>query len=320
MALSGDGSHRIANALNKMNVPSKKGAKWHASTVQGMLKNEKYTGDVIFQKTYTDSNLNRHTNYGEENMYLFKNHHEPIISHEEFELVAQAMEQRGKEKSNDSESRKYLKRYAMSGKIICGECGSTFKRRIHYKSSGDYISWTCVLHIDNKSACSMMFIRDEDFKNAFARMMRKLKAGHKLVLASFVDGLQGCNNKDRLHHVMELETQIEKNMEQQMVLVNLMRAGYIEPEVFHAEKNQLSIDADNLSKEKQLLSKSINGALTHLEEAKKLLRFVSKEALLKEYDDEIFLDFVDTITVKSREEIVFNMNCGLNLTEWLVES
>lgn len=203
---------------------------------------------------------------------------------------------------------------------MCGECGSTFKRRIHYKPSGDYISWTCALHIDNKSTCSMMFIRDEDFKNAFVRMMRKLKAGHKLVLASFVDGLQGCNNKDRFHHVMELETQIEKNMEQQMVLVNLMRAGYIEPEVFHAEKNQLSIDADNLSKEKQLLSKSINGDLTHLEEAKKLLRFVLKEALLKEYDDEIFLDFVDTITVKSREEIIFNMKCGLNLTERLVES
>ncbi len=166
----------------------------------------------------------------------------------------------------------------------------------------------------------MMFIRDEDFKNAFVHMMRKLKAGHKLVLASFVDGLQGCNNKDRFHHVMELETRIEKNMEQQMVLVNLMRAGYIEPEVFHAEKNQLSIDADNLSKEKQLLSKSINGDLTHLEEAKKLLRVVLKEALLKEYDDEIFLDFVDTITVKSREEIIFNMKCGLNLTERLVES
>ena len=65
MALSGDGSHRIANVLNEMNIPSKKGAKWHPSTVQGILKNEKYTGDVIFQKTYTDSSFNRHTNYGE---------------------------------------------------------------------------------------------------------------------------------------------------------------------------------------------------------------------------------------------------------------
>lgn len=320
MAVSGDGSHRIANALNKMNIPSKKGAKWHASTVQGMLKNEKYTGDVIFQKTYTDSNFNRHTNYGEENMYLFQNHHEPIISHEEFELAAQAMEQRGKEKSINPEDGKYMKRYAMSGKIVCGECGSTFKRRIHYKPSGSYISWTCNLHLDKKDACSMKFIRDEDLRNALVRMMRKLKITHQQVLKPFVDGLQGCNNKDRLHQVMELEKQIDKNNEQQVVLVNLMNSGYIEPEVFHSEKAQLLLEADKLSREKQVLSKSINGDLTHLEEAKKLLRFVSKEELIEEYNDDLFLDFVETITVNSREEIVFNMKCGLKLVERLVEA
>ena len=68
-----------------------------------------------------------------------------------------------------------------------------------------------------------------------------------------------------------METAIEKNNEQQAVLINLMSAGYLEPEIFHMEKNQLLIEADELSKEKDRISKSINGDLTHLEEAKKLL-------------------------------------------------
>ena len=51
--------------MNEAGIPSKRGNEWHSSTVKGILKNEKYTGDVVFQKTYTDDNFNRHTNYGE---------------------------------------------------------------------------------------------------------------------------------------------------------------------------------------------------------------------------------------------------------------
>ena len=87
------------------------------------------------------------------------------------------------------------------------------------------------------------------------------------MLKPFVAGLQGTNNKDRLHQVMDLEAAIEKNTEQQTVLVSLMNAGYLEPEIFHMEKNQLLLESDELSKEKELISKSVNGDLTHLEEA-----------------------------------------------------
>ena len=70
MTINGMGTHVIARELNERGVQSRKGTKWHPSTVRGILQNEKYTGDVIFQKTYTDDNYNRHINYGEKNMYL----------------------------------------------------------------------------------------------------------------------------------------------------------------------------------------------------------------------------------------------------------
>ena len=96
--INGKGEFLIAKELNERGIPSKRGTIWHPSTVQGVLKNEKYTGDVIFQKTYTDSNFNRHINYGEENQYLLENHHEAIISHEDFDKAQHVMEQRGLEK------------------------------------------------------------------------------------------------------------------------------------------------------------------------------------------------------------------------------
>jgi site-specific DNA recombinase len=63
--LAGKGTYKIAGALNKKGIPTKKGGQWSPSTVRGILGNEKYTGDIIFQKTYTDSQFNRHTNRGE---------------------------------------------------------------------------------------------------------------------------------------------------------------------------------------------------------------------------------------------------------------
>lgn len=204
--------------------------------MRDILRNEKYTGDCIFQKTYTDSNFTRHSNYGEENMYLCKDHHEPIVSHEDFQKVADVMDQRSFEKNINPEVSDYQKRYAFSGRLFCGECGSTFKRRKHYKPSGKYIAWSCKGHLDDKSSCSMLYVKDEAIKLAFVKMMKKLQIAQSQVLKPFVAGLKGANNKSRLHQVMELEKKIEKNLEQQKVLVNLMSAGYIEPEVYHAEK------------------------------------------------------------------------------------
>ena len=99
-------------------------------------------------------------------------------------------------------------------------CGAAFKRRQHYKPSGNYVAWCCNTHITNRNACSTMYIRDEDIKAAFCRMIRKLQTAHAQILKPFVAGLKGTNNKERLRQVLALEEQIEKNAEQIMVLTN----------------------------------------------------------------------------------------------------
>lgn len=318
MSISGKGSYVIAKELNTRGIPSRKGSQWHSSTIEGILKNEKYTGDAIFQKTYTDESYNRHINYGEKNKYLCKNHHEAIISHEDFDKAAEIMTQRAKEKGIDSGTVKYQNRYSFSGKIICGECGATFKRRKHYNPNGNYIAWCCNRHIVDKTACSMLFIRDESIKKAFVRLMRKLQMTHKQILRPFIVGLRKINSKSNLHQILKFEKLIEQNEEQQTTLVSLMSSGYIEAEVYHVRKNALLIEKDRLSKEKQSVSKQVNGNLAHLNEAQKLLNFAEKAILTETFDDKLFLDFIDGITVKSRSELIFHLKCGLDLTERLM--
>ena len=92
--LAGKGTDAIAKSLNAENVPTKKGGRWTSTSIRGILANEKYTGDCIFQKTYTDSNFNRHKNAGQFDQYYVADHHEAIISHEDFDAAATLIEQR----------------------------------------------------------------------------------------------------------------------------------------------------------------------------------------------------------------------------------
>lgn len=62
-----------------------------------------------------------------------------------------------------------------------------------------------------------------------------------------------------------------------------------------------------------------NGDMVKVEELQRLLRFTSKGTMLTEFDDAIFLSFVERITVLSRKEVAFELKCGLSLRERLVE-
>lgn len=317
--LAGKSTHAIADELNAKGIQTKKGGRWTPGTINGIIGNEKYTGDVLYQKTYTDSSFNRHTNYGELDQYLVQNHHVAIVSHEKFDRANAVLRQRGKEKGNGRNTEKYQNRYSFSGRIRCAECGGSFKRRIHYKPSGSYIAWCCATHLTDKSICSMKYITDGALKRAFVTMMNKLVFGHQIVLRPLLQSLRGMNDKSQLLKMQDLELQIEKNMEQRQVLTSLMAGGYLEPALFNKESNALAAEAEALRQEKDSLMHSLNGNMVKADELQKLLRFVSKGIMMDSFDDEAFLTYVDSITIHSRSEATFELKCGVSLKERLVD-
>lgn len=316
--LAGKSTHVIAKELNDKGVKSKKGGKWSPGAINAIIRNEKFTGDAIFQKTYTDSRFTRHTNYGECDQYLCEGHHEAIVNHEIFEKANEVLNQRGKEKGNGENTQRYQNRYGFSGKIKCGECGSVFKRRIHYKPSGNYIAWCCTHHIEDKTACSMKYITDDGIKAAFLTMMNKLIFGSQTILKPLLQSLQGLDDKDRLLQLKDCEDRLERNMEQRQVLTSLMAGGLLEPALFNGENNMLIAQEQQLLEEKNHIMHSVSGERTKVDALKELMKAVSGKNMLTEYDDELFLSHVETVTVLSRDEIVFVLKCGLKLKERLV--
>lgn len=316
--LAGKSTHAIAKELNDRGIASKRGGKWTPGTVNAIIRNEKFTGDVIFQKTYTDSQFNRHINHGMENQYLCEGHHEAIVSHEVFDAANEVMNQRGKEKGNGENTSRYQNRYAFSGKIKCGECGSVFKRRRHYKPSGEYIAWCCNRHIEDNNSCSLKYITDEGIKAAFTTMMNKLVFGEQVILKPLLHSLQGFDDKNKLLQIQDMENKLEKNMEQRQVLTSLMASGLLEPALFNKENNALTVKEQRLQEEKRQLMTSVSGDRTKVDDLEKLIKAISSGRMLTEYEDKLFLAHVAGITVLSREEIVFELKCGLRLKERLV--
>ena len=318
-ALSGMGTQKIADALNREGILAKRGRHWSASAVRGLLGNEKLTGDVLLQKTYTDEQFNRHTNRGEKERYFIENHHEPIVSREDFEAVAKIIRQHGKEKGVSEDIEKYQNRYVFSGKIKCSECGSNFKRRMHGSGNNKYIAWCCSKHIKDISGCSMRFIREDAIQQAFATMINKLIFGHSFILKPLKQSLKEAEYTENILQIQDLEKQIEENAERSRMLSEFMTKGYIKPALFNAQDNAFRLEAAKLKEQKEALSRTVSGRLTTTEEVERLFKYTIKAGKqLQDFDEELFNRFVDNIIVFSPQDIGFKMKCGLTLRERLV--
>ena len=110
-AMNGKGSYQIADILNCKGIKPRKSGLWNANSVRAMLMNEKYIGDCLFQKTYSDDRFVHRKNRGEREQYYMKDHHEPIITREVFETVQNLIADR-----RISDSSKSLNRYSYSGR------------------------------------------------------------------------------------------------------------------------------------------------------------------------------------------------------------
>ena len=164
----------------------------------------------------------------------------------------------------------------------------------------------------------MQFIRDDDIKTAFVTMMNKLVFGQKFILRPLLDGLRNQNNTASYRRIEELENKIENNIEQSQMLTGLMTKGYLEPALFNKEKNSLAAESARLLAEKEQLAHSVNGNLAKVEEVSHLLKFAAKSKMLTAYENELFENYVERIIVYSREEIGFELKCGITLRERLV--
>lgn len=153
--LAGDSLRMLRDRLMENHTPNVHGEeKWTLSSIRNILTNEKYCGDVLLQKTFISDCISKKAikNTGQLPMYLIQNHHEAIIDRETFQMVQTELARRN---AAASPSKKvptgrscYASRYALSERLVCGECGTLYRRCTWSKKGKKHIVWRCVSRLD----------------------------------------------------------------------------------------------------------------------------------------------------------------------------
>lgn len=147
---------QIQRELESRGMKNARGStQWSRNTVQSILTNEKYMGGALLQKTYTVDCISKNVrkNNGELPMILVEGHHEPIIAKAVFQWVQEEMKRRTskrkvQQKTAKTEQGKYSGKYAMTERLVCGECGTPYKRCTWNIRGKKKIVWRCVSRLE----------------------------------------------------------------------------------------------------------------------------------------------------------------------------
>ena len=305
----GKGCHVIANELREAGIKTSRFMKeWSYTVILRVLKNEKYCGDLVQQKTYTASYLShkKKANNGELDYVVIKDHHEPIIPRERFEAAQRELSRRH---NMHYTKNGFANRYAMSGKIICAECGSTFCHSQKKCSNGTkYENWSCVTK-DHKGkrktlengevvGCDNVNIRDADVRLILQHIIRDVMGNREELLNSVLgtvsEVLRVCADKNNVEY---FEKEIAKLEAKKEKLLDMCLSGDIETSDYKKASDRLSEEHASLLA--KLNEEKANSALVadKSQIIESITEYVNSVAVGEEWDDIFYRNIVDKIYV-----------------------
>lgn len=316
--LNGNGTYVIARELNCRNIPTIRGSeKWQDGVIKEILKNPVYEGNRLQQRTYTESQFPfvRKKNTGQRNQYLITDAHPPIITHEEAEAVRGIMEYRNRTLHMDGE--RYKNRYLFSGRILCEECGSHFRRqKIYIGKPYEKIIWTCHKHVEDKESCPMKAVREDLLRQAFMNMWNKLYTNQGTILEPLLKGLSElAADKPDSEEMEQLDIEIQNLSEQSRILNQVMKKGYMDSAFFMESNNGLVRKLTECRRRKLLLSRKQRRTKEIIRTEQLISLLAGQKKPLNKFDEKLFDLTVNEIRISVEHDITFCLYNGLKLTE-----
>ena len=159
--LAGASFRRIKDKLESQNILNVEGnSEWTITVIRGILTNEKYCGDALLQKTFIKDCISKKVirNTGQLPQYLIQNCHEAIVDRQIYDMVQAEMARRNAGKSPSKKNAptgrtSYASKYALSERLICGECGTLYRRCVWVKRGKRRVVWRCVSRLDYAKYC-----------------------------------------------------------------------------------------------------------------------------------------------------------------------
>lgn len=323
--LEGKGCPSIAKGLTRDGLKTGKGNKtWTSDAVYKILKQEKYQGHCLAQKTVTIDFLShkRVRNRDIQPQYFVKNTHPAIISEETFEAVQQEMKRRSlMMRDPDNKYRQHFSGHSpFSNQYYCGECGRpVIRRRMTSSRKGEkyYISaWQCRvtagLDRDYKD-CKTSYVHETDLENAFMKIMRGMKENLDEVIEEAKQAIQKASlSPPEQQRLEELNTQIEAITDRISDLA--ARESATSDAIYDATLRHLIYEQEILQQERDSLEENMQEQLYLEKQFQSLLVLLEETEKLEDFDVTLFKKIIERGIIYKERIVEFQFKCGVKRT------
>ena len=310
--LQGMGKQAIASLLNEEEQPRRRGyCVWHMTAIDYILRNEKYMGDAVLEKTYMTESLpyKQKRNKGEKTKYYVEQYCPAIISKEKYMSVQELIFSR-------REDRGGVKVYALTGRMRCPECGRAFRRQtINQKAY-----WNCALLAAQAGKCKSRRVREDMAYETFTVMTYKLKAHRQQIIEETIQRLEYLQSRtsENGERIQEIDKAIADLSAKNHVITRLHTSGVMGVTEYTQQTSEIGNKITALrSERRKKLTEDETDML--LDELKTLNEIMKEYQPRSEFDSDLFSQIVEKIIVEDSTKLIFCLIGGLKLTEEIKE-
>lgn len=283
---------------------------WNSEDIIRTLRNEKYCGNAILQKTFKKDLLaKREVNNGEVRKFFVENGHEAIITPEQFDMAQQELEERKKEE------RQHSSKSIFTSRLVCGCCGGFFGSKV-WHSTDKYrtVIWQCNSKFINAEKCTTPHLKEEKIKEIYLKALNQLITDKEPAL----DVMRRLHGK--VSDTAKLKAEVEK-AEAALDEAVILFQDYI-------SKNAIT-EADLTDGKYAELETKYNSSMEKVEELRSELtsrmrraaaieRFIEKVSgyneVFQEFTEEAWLGLADKIIIKDKGAYTVRFKNGIEIS------
>ena len=300
---------------------------WSVSSIKGILTNEKYCGDVLLQKTFCTDVISKKIvkNVGQMTQYYMPDHHEGIVSREQYNAVKAEMARRSALRSPSKTAVTgrscYTSKYALSDRLVCGECGTLYRRCTWTSLGRKYPVWRCMsrLNYGTKYCHDSPTIKEEPLQAAILAAINSAMS-NKPVLLDLIKNAVSVELLPVQGQAMSL-TDIERRLEQldeqfQRLLAEAIDAD--DKEACNAQFAEILAEQTTLKKQKEGILQNSTDAdrvCIRMKQAEQVIENTAQT--ITEWNENAIRQTVERVTVLSAAEVLVRIKGGVEIKQRL---
>ena len=255
-------------------------------------------------------------------MYYVSDCHPAIIDKNTFNIVQQEIARRNAKRSvytnTITEQGRYNSKYALTELLICGECGTAYRRCRWTSHNRNRTVWRCINRLEHgPKYCKSSTIDEEPLHNAIVRAINEFyncsDEAAKVLKSAADTVLSGLNDDE----IKQIEQRLKDIDQARNDFVNLIATGATAPDSLDDEFARLYSEEEKLSQ--KLVSLKAQGKAEQSELADNIKAVIDKSSFeLHQYADVLVRKVVECVKILSKEEISVTFKGGYEIKSELL--